>query len=150
MERVRRAGFLRRAAALSLDCFLIQLACGILTAVAVVAVKEGARASGLPDPSEGSRVILFDTLAGLWIVLPVVYFTFFVAMGGQTPAKMLAGIRVVGRHEEDLSAFRALSRALAYWVSAFPLGIGFLWVFLNGERRAFHDYIAGTRVIRRG
>jgi uncharacterized RDD family membrane protein YckC len=29
-----------------------------------------------------------------------------------------------------------------------PLLLGFLWVFLNREKRAWHDYLAGTWVVR--
>ena len=150
MDRDRPAGFLRRVFALALDCLLIQSALAFLTMIAFAAVHEGARASGIPNPSDESvdRVLMW--LVVLWLLLPVFYFTFFISFGGQTPAKRIAKIQVIPiRRTDRISPVCALIRTLAYWISAASLGIGFFWIFLNRDRRALHDLIAGTRVIRR-
>jgi uncharacterized RDD family membrane protein YckC len=80
------------------------------------------------------------------------YFATFVAAGGQTIGKMAAGIRVVhGASEantiERVSLGHAIVRAAGYLVSALPVGLGFLPAFL-GDRRALHDRLADTRVVK--
>jgi len=84
----------------------------------------------------------------LWLFLFILYFTFFYHYGGQTPGKMMMGLRVVTANLEELSLFQALFRTLSYFLSGFPLGIGFLMALLDQDKRALHDFIAGTRVVR--
>jgi uncharacterized RDD family membrane protein YckC len=80
------------------------------------------------------------------------YFAMFVAAGGQTIGKMAAGIRVVhGASDANtmarVSLGHAIVRAAGYLVSALPVGLGFLPAFL-GDRRALHDRLADTRVVK--
>ena len=65
------------------------------------------------------------------------------------PGKMLFGMRVVRVDGEALSVPRALGRYLAEMLSAAALGAGYLITPFHPERRALHDLVAGTRVIRR-
>lgn len=148
LERHKPASIARRVYAFLLDGFLIQCGFGILAFVGYSAMREGAYSSGLPDPSSDSFDLFLCSLGVLWIFFPFFYFTLFHAWGGQTPAKWIAGIRVVGLRSERVSPFRAAVRTLSYWLSAFPLGAGFLWCLFNPEKRALHDLISGTRVIR--
>jgi uncharacterized RDD family membrane protein YckC len=78
------------------------------------------------------------------------YFTLFTAAGGQTIGKMAAGIRVVAM-EGDAARVplgHSVLRATAYLVSALPAGLGFLPALLGAERRAIHDRLADTRVVK--
>ncbi len=69
------------------------------------------------------------------------------ALLGQTPGKALLGLRVVRANGQRLSVSRSLLRFAAYWVSALPLFLGFLWILVDDDRRGWHDKIADTRVI---
>src|SRR5207249_7158788 len=42
---------------------------------------------------------------------------------------------------------RALVRYLGYFVSSAPALLGFLWVILDSRHEAWHDKLAGTRVV---
>jgi uncharacterized RDD family membrane protein YckC len=80
------------------------------------------------------------------------YFATFVAAGGQTIGKMAAGIRVVRGSAapeamERVTLGHAIVRAAGYLVSVAPAGLGFLPA-LVGERRALHDRLADTRVVK--
>jgi uncharacterized RDD family membrane protein YckC len=80
------------------------------------------------------------------------YFAAFVAAGGQTIGKMAAGIRVVhgdsvADTSDRVSLGHAIVRAAGYLVSALPAGLGFLPA-LFGDRRALHDRLADTRVVK--
>jgi uncharacterized RDD family membrane protein YckC len=78
------------------------------------------------------------------------YLTLFTAAGGQTIGKMAAGIRVVSTDAEQsrVPLGHAVVRAAAYLASALPAGLGFVPALLGGDRRALHDRIADTRVVK--
>lgn len=80
--------------------------------------------------------------------LTVGYFGGFHGLRGQTPGKRLLGIMVVNIQGERPSSLRSLLRTVAYLLSALPVSIGFLWVGFDRERRALHDWVAGTYVVR--
>ncbi|OGK77237.1 MAG: hypothetical protein A2W08_02250 [Candidatus Rokubacteria bacterium RBG_16_73_20] len=71
-------------------------------------------------------------------------------LGGQTLGKMLAGARVVADDGGPLTLGAAVLRYLAYFVSWATLGFGYVMAGLRQDRRALHDLIAGTRVVRVG
>jgi uncharacterized RDD family membrane protein YckC len=81
------------------------------------------------------------------------YFSTFVAAGGQTIGKMATGIRVVRGNTDDeggsdrVTLGHAIVRAAGYLVSALPAGLGFVPA-LFGDRRALHDRLADTRVVK--
>lgn len=76
----------------------------------------------------------------------------FTAAGGQTLGKMAAGIRVVNADEsawtDRVPLGQAVVRAAAYGMSVLTAGLGFLPVIFSADRRAFHDRLAHTRVVR--
>lgn len=90
--------------------------------------------------------IILPALFPLGCLLAISYFTFFHLVWGQTIGKMIFGLRVVQSDGRPLSIWRALLRAIAYFLSAFPLGLGFLWVGFSSKKRSWHDWIAGTVV----
>ena len=51
-------------------------------------------------------------------------------------------------HFGPLLSFGAALRALGYFMSAAPAGLGFLPVLVGPERRGLHDRLAHTRVVR--
>lgn len=93
------------------------------------------------------RILPLAPLLGFFGVLNGGYFTAFTAGGGQTIGKMAAGIRVVGELGDPVGLGQAVFRTAAYLVSALPFGLGFLPALI-GTRRALHDRLAETRVIR--
>lgn len=90
--------------------------------------------------------IILPALFPLGCLLAISYFTFFHLVWGQTIGKMIFGLHVVQTDGRTLSTGRALLRAIAYFLSAFPLGLGFLWVGFSSKKRSWHDWIAGTVV----
>jgi uncharacterized RDD family membrane protein YckC len=81
------------------------------------------------------------------------YAATFIAAGGQTMGKMAAGIRVVPADPAAMASARvsfghAAVRAAGYLVSALPAGLGFVPAFIGQERRALHDRLADTRVVK--
>ncbi|MCX5785231.1 MAG: RDD family protein [Elusimicrobia bacterium] len=83
----------------------------------------------------------------LWILAYLVYETTLSSGGRATLGKYIMGIRVKDASGEDLGIFKAFLRSLAYFLSAFLLNLGFLLALFTRNKRALHDYIAGSRVV---
>ena len=87
-------------------------------------------------------------LVAFILLLNVGYFIAFTAVGGQSIGKMALGIKVISQEENVVPIGRATLRTLAYFVSALPLGAGFLPGVIGADRLALHDRLAHTRVVR--
>jgi uncharacterized RDD family membrane protein YckC len=144
-QQVRWGGFFRRANALIIDLFVIALLSSIMSAMAYVGYKVGLGAHGLVIAG-GNAAALFAILTLGWLGLTSAYFIIMHGLGGQTVGKMLLGLRVVGVDRQPPSFRQALVRWFAA-VGFAPVGIGFLWVLWQEEKRGWHDFVARTWVI---
>jgi uncharacterized RDD family membrane protein YckC len=68
------------------------------------------------------------------------------AMRG-TIGKRALGIIVVDQAGKRIGLGKSLLRNGAKFLSILPLNLGFLWAAWSPDKRAWHDYIAGTYVI---
>ena len=67
---------------------------------------------------------------------------------GQTLGKMALQIKVVSMDGGPLTFGQAAGRYFATFLSAIILCIGFIMAGIRTDKRALHDLLAGTRVIR--
>ena len=74
------------------------------------------------------------------------YFIFFWTLIGQTPGKMLLGLRVVSVHGGSVSPWQSIRRIGGYIIS-YVLFLGYLWILIDNRRQGWHDKIANTYVI---
>ena len=83
------------------------------------------------------------------ILAPLLYFWLFTSFRGQTPGKMIVGIRVVNADGNVPGlGYAALREVLGKCVSTLVILVGFFWITWNYRKRALHDLIAGTFVVR--
>jgi uncharacterized RDD family membrane protein YckC len=68
---------------------------------------------------------------------------------GATPGKMACGLRIVTAEGEKVSYARALGRYLSKLVSVLTCLIGFIIAGFDDQKRALHDRICSTRVVRK-
>jgi uncharacterized RDD family membrane protein YckC len=134
----RPAGFWIRAVALGLDLVVFALVQSSFGWLATRLLGPTSDADGSPHGSAIVFTLLFTA----------VYSTVLHAVAGQTIGKSLVGVRVVGLDGARLTAGPAFLRYLSYYVSAIPLGFGFLVAALRRDKRALHDLITGSRVER--
>lgn len=130
-----------------MDLVLVGLATRLLQA----AYFRGAQQNPFAEPY--SRILEFDwtplmPLLLFEILMNFLYFTFFIGRYGQTPGKMVCGLRVVTVEGEEVSYFQAALRTAGYYLNRLTLGLGFLWVAIDPRKQGFHDKIAGTLVLR--
>jgi uncharacterized RDD family membrane protein YckC len=135
------AGFWRRFGALMLDCFIMWTVNMILY-VPMIFVAAGVR----KDPTVALTLQLVIML--LQIVLAAGYATWFVGKYGATPGKMAFKMKIVGSDGEKINYGRALGRHFATMISSMTMMIGYLMAAFDDEKRALHDRICDTRVIR--
>jgi len=94
----------------------------------------------------GIALILLSLL--IYWALPIAYATYLVGRFGATLGQMVFGLKVVRSTGEKLSYGRAFGRFLARGVSGIILGIGYIMAGFDSQKRALHDRICDTRVIR--
>jgi uncharacterized RDD family membrane protein YckC len=76
------------------------------------------------------------------------YFVFFWTQYGATPGKMLFKLKVVTPVGTLITPGQAVIRYFGQILSGLILGIGFMMAGWDEQKRALHDRLANTRVIR--
>ncbi len=143
-RRGEPAGFATRGVAYVIDAMVIVLLMSLgafaLDAVVLLATgtTTGTDLGGMP--SGWLMTVLTASCVGL------TYLTLGWWLFGRTVGKLAVGVRVVGADGRSPTFLRALVRAVMYSVSA-VFGLGFAWVGLRPQRRAWHDYVARTWVV---
>ena len=89
------------------------------------------------------RLLAFVIL-GVWEFL---YFSYQWAVSGKTLGMAILGLQVVTAEGGPISVRQAILRTLGLAVTLLTLGIGFLGIVYQRERRALDDFIAGTAVV---
>jgi uncharacterized RDD family membrane protein YckC len=79
----------------------------------------------------------------------LIYNTFFIGKYGATPGKMAMKLRVMTASGEPVSYARAAGRYFAEILSGLICYIGYIMAGFDKQKRALHDHICNTRVVRR-
>jgi uncharacterized RDD family membrane protein YckC len=67
---------------------------------------------------------------------------------GATLGGIICNLQVVRADGRELDWTTAIVRALGCFLSLIFLGLGFIWIAIDGDRQGWHDKIAGTLVVR--
>lgn len=140
------APFVRRAAAFLIDLALINILGFCLALTALYGMALGLWQTGESLPSRNLVFSLVEYAAAAWPLLVTVYFGYFTGQGGQTPGKMALRIMVVTTQNTAIGLWQAWWRSLVICASL-PLFAVFVVALFTPQKRALHDYLAGTRVI---
>lgn len=88
-------------------------------------------------------------LAGVvYVALWVLYQMLFFSLSGATAGMLYAHIALCTFDDQNPTRSALQRRLAAWWVSLLPLGIGFLWCFVDEDNLCWHDRI--TRTYQRG
>ena len=143
---VSAGGFWIRTLAYLIDSVILEVLSLILIVVGMLAMSMSP--SGLAAFDEDRIMGVLGPYYLFSTIITILYFTYFHGSIGQTPGKMLCGLKVVRVDGEPLGFARALLRWAGYLPSSLVFGLGFLWIAWDRNKQAWHDKIAGTRVIR--
>lgn len=137
------AGFWIRAGAAIIDGIILFVPNMIISLV--INVFAASMSSDTANPAIGLLIALLYLLS---IAIPMAYETYFIGKMGQTPGKMVCGIKVVRSDGDSLTYLRAFGRHWAKYLSYLICYIGVIIVAFDDEKRGLHDHICDTRVIR--
>jgi uncharacterized RDD family membrane protein YckC len=147
----RYGGFWRRALAFLIDqiilyiIYLVFFLMGLLS-YACGHLAQGDLFSSGVSPDMGSWFMILYW--GAVVMVTALYFTCFVAVTGQTPGKMVLGLKVVPADNGIMTFGMAFLRWVGYIVSSFFFYLGFVWIAFDRRKQGWHDKIAGTVVVR--
>lgn len=147
----------RRAAAWAIDLAIVLAASlvytllvsgGAAASLLAVALALGGVAPELEGAFRLGIAVTVATIVGGMVALHALYWVLFTGLQGQTPGKMLLGIRVVDARGNRPGIARAFMREIVgKFLSKLVCYLGYLWVFVDRHRQAWHDKIADTYVV---
>ena len=144
---VQYAGFFVRLGAFLIDSIVLGAFAMPLAAAGYFGLRAGMLVIGHSEPIEPDETILTILTAG-WFAMATAYFTVLHHTYGQTIGKSLLGLEIRTLDLANVGIVRSLIRTLGYVASSSFLGFGFLLVALTPRKRGWHDFLAGTCVVR--
>ncbi len=142
VSATRSPGLLRRLAALVYDTMLVLAL--VVTAFALVYLPL-ALGFGLRDLQAHP---VYRHLMTLWMLTVAAGFhLWFWTHGGQTLGMRAWRLKLVSENGDTVTFRQALVRYLVAALSWLALGLGFFWVWIDPQKRAWHDIASHTRLV---
>lgn len=138
------AGFWIRFVAVVID--------GLIVGFSSAAIQSALGLSLVPSPSferSSGAMALLGLRYVIGLAIGVTYEGLFISKLGATPGKMVLGLKVVRPDGGPVSLGRAVGRYFAKILSAIVLLIGYIMAGFDPEKRALHDRLVDTRVIKK-
>jgi uncharacterized RDD family membrane protein YckC len=150
---VRVAGLWHRLTAAAIDALILS---PLLIALGWLALRlTGLRLPVRPQLRlESVLELVLEGGTPLWgliatgLVILLLYGFLFMSTSGATPGLRLLRLCVINVYGDPPEWWRMLLRCLGFVLSVLLLGLGFLWIGFDREKRGLHDWLAGTYVIR--
>ena len=148
VHNLPKAGFWVRFVAFVIDNIFIFFSTAFLAFIAGLGTGLG----GLTRDIPAEDVERLATIIGFFIgvLLGPAYFTLFTGWDGQTPGKRILGLKVISVTGVPVGYGKALLRYIGYYLSFILLGLGFVMIAFDRNKRGLHDFIAGTCVVKVG
>lgn len=84
----------------------------------------------------------------LFCAIGLSYLTLFTILRGQTLGMKVIKARLIDAYGDSPSPRQCLTRVAGTIVGVATLGLGFLWIAFDSEKRGLQDWLAGTYVVR--
>jgi uncharacterized RDD family membrane protein YckC len=153
LRPVEVAGFWLRAAAGAVDLAILAVTAGPIAwalhrLINPMPIAPEARGLDLALSLITADFGLLLGRAGPFLVLATLYTLITVLWTGRTLGQRLLRIRVIDRQGRSPGPFVTIVRTLAQLLGTLAAAFGPLWIAIDSERRAVHDVVAGTYVVR--
>lgn len=129
------AGFVRRLLAIVYDLILLLAVLYVAMGALLLITAGAANQSGSP------------WLSAYLLLVSFIFYGWFWINGGQTLGLRSWRLRVEEGDGRPLTWGVAMLRFSLGLLTCLPLGLGFLWMLLDRERRTLYDRLSGTRVV---
>jgi uncharacterized RDD family membrane protein YckC len=134
--------------------FVAKLIDGVILYLAQMPLVMLMGSAGTQPPANPAELAAYFSktagTTGVAVAMGVAYTVFFLGRFGATPGKMALKLKVVRPEGEPISYLQALGRYFGEIVSSLTCSIGYIVAGFDTEKRALHDRIAATRVLRAG
>jgi uncharacterized RDD family membrane protein YckC len=140
------AGFWIRFLAVPIDGIILFI---VDTILELVLLGTNSTRIAATNPAEIGATM--SKLGMIWLISLAVqcsYETFFIGKMAATPGKMALGLKVVRPDGSPVDYGRAAGRFFAKMLSMIILMIGYIMAGFDAQKRALHDMICDTRVIK--
>lgn len=144
-ETFPRAGLMRRLAALLYDGFLVAAIWMMLGFVLQLFV--GTDSNQLVDGVVQTDPIVDAVLFSIMLISGSGFYIWFWTRSGQTLGMIAWRIKTVALDDSLINLRQGLIRYVAAWPSFFLFGIGFLYLYIDGDGDAAHDKLSNSKVI---
>ncbi len=142
LENAALPGLLRRLAAMLYDALLVLALVVVAFTLVYLPLAMG---FGLENLQEHP---VFRTFMTLWMLFVGVGFhIWFWTHGGQTLGMRAWRLRLFSEEGGPVSLKQALVRYGVAILSWLVLGLGFLWILFDPQKRAWHDIASHTRLL---
>ncbi len=132
-------GFFRRLAAICYDGLLLLALLMVTTSLIIIPLEMEAG-----DTSVGHNPFFQFMIFGL---IPPLFFSWFWIKGGQTLGMQAWRLKAVRNDGKPLTWRDALLRYFSALLSWAVAGLGFLWIFIDHDKLAWHDRLSKTRLV---
>lgn len=134
-EATPPAGFVRRLLAIVYDLILLLAVLYVAMGALLLITAGAANQPGSP------------WLSAYLLLVSFIFYGWFWTKGGQTLGLRSWRLRVEEGDGRPLTWGVAMLRFSLGLLTCLPLGLGFLWMLLDSERRTLYDRLSGTRVV---
>lgn len=93
-------------------------------------------------------IIPFSIFHSFGLVLWLIYHLVMWKLAGSTVGGIVMRIKIVKENGAPIDWQTAFVRVMSAMLSAIPLFIGFFWAGWSRDKKAWHDFIAGTIVVK--
>jgi uncharacterized RDD family membrane protein YckC len=93
------------------------------------------------DPALVMGLVLFAAIGLLYLLV-------FQLVRGRTLGMQVMKLLIIDVYGDPPSPSKCLVRCAGYVASVATLGLGFLWIGFDSEKRGLQDWLAGTYVVR--
>jgi len=147
---VSYAGFWIRFVAYLIDAIILGVAMGIVQFAVLGSVLTFPHfdAQTRPEMIIAPMLGMIGLLSLVSIAISGAYESLFIFKYGATPGKMALGLKVVRPNGGPVDLGRAIGRYFGKMLSGIILYIGYIMAGFDSEKKALHDMICDTRVIK--
>ncbi len=85
---------------------------------------------------------------GLTLAIGAIYALVFQITGARTVGMRVTKTRIIDVYGDPPTIGRAVARTAGYLAGVLTLGLGFLWIGFDSEKRGLQDWLAGTYVVK--
>ncbi|WP_456407250.1 RDD family protein [Thiolapillus sp.] len=142
LENAAVPGLFRRLAAIFYDAVLVAALVAAAFTLVYLPLATGFGLENIKDYP------LYQTAMTIWIFsVGIGFHLWFWTHGGQTLGMRAWRIMLFSDDGRSPSLKQAIVRYAMAIVSLAALGLGFLWILVDPQKRAWHDIVSGTRLV---